>query len=66
MGESDGKEECTMAKGRKQWIHIYMIKNRKKIKVKLRDIIKNRKNIQIGKQKNKPKSRIIKIKNKKL
>ncbi len=65
MGESDGKEECTMAKGRKQWIHIYiyMIKNRKKIKVKLRDIIKNRKNIQIGKQKNKPKSRIIKNKN---
>jgi hypothetical protein len=28
-----------------------MIKNRKKIKVKLRDIIKNRKNIQIGKPK---------------
>ncbi len=33
------------------YIYIYMIKNRKKIKVKLRDIIKNRKNIQIGKPK---------------
>jgi hypothetical protein len=59
-----------MVKGSAQWqkvenngyIYIYMIKNRKKLKVKLRDIIKNRKNVQIGKQKNKPKNRIIKKK----
>lgn len=49
-----------MVKGSAQWqkvenngyIYVYMIKNRKKkLKVKLRDIIKNSKNIQIGKQK---------------